>query len=74
MLTLWIVVIVLGMLQLFEIGLLMFLLRGLGKMKQAGALFSAKQENRRPSQTVDWQLVHRHLNLSSQITADVLSR
>ena len=45
MLTLWIVVIVLGMLQLFEIGLLMFLLRGLGKMKQAGALSSTKQES-----------------------------
>jgi len=44
-LTLWIVVIVLGMLQLFEIGLLMFLLRGLGKMKQAGALSSTKQES-----------------------------
>ncbi|HVB21217.1 MAG TPA: redoxin domain-containing protein [Ktedonobacteraceae bacterium] len=45
MLTLWIVVIVLGVLQLFEIGLLLFLLQGLGKMKQAGALFSAKQES-----------------------------
>ncbi len=45
MLTLWIVVIVLGVLQLFEIGLLLFLLQGLGKMKQAGALFSTKQES-----------------------------
>lgn len=34
MLTLWIVVIVLGVLQLFEIGLLMLLLRGLGELRQ----------------------------------------
>lgn len=45
MLTLWIVVIVLGVLELFETGLLLLLMRGLGKMKQAGALFSTKQES-----------------------------
>lgn len=45
MLTLWIVVIVLGVLELFETVLLVILLRGLGKMKQAGTLFSAKQES-----------------------------
>ncbi len=38
MLTLWIVVIVLGVLQLFEIGLLMFLLRALGEIRQKGLI------------------------------------
>lgn len=45
MLILWIVVIVLGVLQLFEIGLLMFLLRGLGEMKQQGGLAGSQGQS-----------------------------
>lgn len=45
MLTLWIVVIVLGVLQLFEIGLLAFLLRGFGQMKQQGVLFKNQEQS-----------------------------
>jgi methylamine dehydrogenase accessory protein MauD len=46
MLTLWIVVIVLGVLELFETVVLVLLLRMLGQMKQQGKLFSALPEQR----------------------------
>jgi methylamine dehydrogenase accessory protein MauD len=48
MLTLWIVVIVLGVLQLFEIGLLVLLLRGLGELKQQG--FFSKKPSKSPDE------------------------
>lgn len=44
MLTLWIVVVVLGVLEIFETGLLLFLLRGLGKMKQQGVFSISKAQ------------------------------
>ncbi len=45
MLTLWIVVIALGLLQIFETGLLMFLLRRLGEMKQQGVFFKRQSQS-----------------------------
>jgi len=45
MLTLWIVVIVLGVLELFETALLVLLLRALGQIKQQGGLAGSQRQS-----------------------------